>query len=788
MRVLEISDLEGAAAYCGKLFARWGHEVVRAESPDRPEPEAAPDIYLNGGKSRIACNLGDPADLDRLRELALGFDILITDRTVREIEAFGLLELGGDVGPRVRLALTPFGLTGPYAHAPATEASLLALGGYSQLIGDPDGAPLTFVGRYASYQAGTFGYVAALAAARTATEPVTLDVSAMESLATLHQSTYSRWVETGHTRGRSGNRMDGAANSLLRVRNGWLGVSFQQQFWFSFATMIGRLDIAEGHRLSTPGGRLKRYEELVQVVEEAFRDRDMQEVFDEAQGNWRLPIGKLLGVLEALDDPHLNARGFWRPLEGAPAGREALRVPGSPFQIIGEPPPVERNPLPVGTDRIEDLVRSNPPRPAPPQSASWRDSTRPLEGIRVLDLSRVWAGPVTGRILGDLGADVIKIEAPTNRGPREVASGTRGYLITPETERMPWNAQTVFNQLQRNRRGVCLDLKTEDGKALFLDLVRESDVVLENFSARAMTRLGLGYDVMREANPRIIYIPMPAFGRTGPYRDYVGLGTSVEPLAAIPSILGYVGGHAQTAAIAIPDPMAGTTAAAAVLTALEQRDRTGEGCEFDFSQQEGGIGFIGEYFIDAQLTGRDPERVGNEHPRFAPHNTYPCRGEDEWIAIAVRDEREWAALASVAGDGWERDSRFATEESRRDHRGALDGLIAEWTRMHDKRELTIVLMEAGVPAGAVLKGPDLVADPHLTARGYFAPLKHPVTGPQLFDGAPFVVDGTRGYDWWVPTPTLGEHNREVLRDVLGLSDAALDALEASGVLATEPPE
>jgi len=790
MRILEISDQEGAAAYCGKLFRRWGHEVVRVESPDRTPPEVAADIYLNGGKRRVACDLGAPSDLDRLRSLAPSFDILVTDRSVEEIERHALLGLGDDDGPRVRLALMPFGLTGPYAHHPATEASLLALSGHSQLMGDPDRAPLTFVGRYASYQAGSLGYTAALAAARVTgadSEPVTIDVSALESLAALHQSTYSQWREAGVVRMRSGNRMAGAVNSLLPVRDGWVGVSFQQQFWFSFATMIGRLDLAEGHRLSTPAGRLKHYEELVEVVEEAFRDREMQELFDEAQGHWRIPIGKLLGVLEALDDAHLTAREFWRPLEGATPEQQSLRVPGSPFRVIGEPPPAEYTPAPVGSERLEDLAPVTPVAKATRVQA-FADPTRPLSGVRVLDLTRVWSGPVGGRILADLGADMIKIEAPTNRGPRSVPQGTRGYLITDETAHMPWNTQTVFNQLQRNRRSVCLDLKQPEGKALFLDLVRESDIVIENFSARAMSRLGLGYDVMREANERIIYLPMPAFGRVGPYRDYVGLGTSVEPLAAIPSILGYEGGDARTAAIAIPDPMAGTTAAAAALTALERRDRTGEGCEFDFSQQEGSIGFIGEFFVQAQLEGVDPPRVGNGHASIAPYNTYPCRGDDEWIALAARNDDEWRALASAVAQGWERDGRFADAEGRYEHRDALDALISEWTAGCDKHELMSLLASAGVPAGAVLKAPELLADPQLTARGFFADLEHPVTGPQHFDGAPFVFNGARGYDWWQPTAMLGEHNREVLRDVLSLPDAELEALEAAGVLRTEPPE
>jgi len=791
MRILEVSDIEGAAAFCGKLFRRWGHEVVRVESPTRDEPEAPADLYLHGGKHRVALDLDDPHERERLDELARTCDVAITDRSVTDIERLRLLDLGGDGGPGVRLALTPFGLTGPYVHAPATEASLLALGGYSYIIGDPDRAPLTFVGRYASYQSGTLGYVVALAVARAHgadAAPVRIDLSLMECLATLHQSTYSRWLETGLPRGRAGNRMDSAANSLLPTRDGWVGVSFQQQFWFAFATMIGRPDLAEDHHLASNAGRLRHYDELVQVVDEVFRERDTQELFDEAQGEWRIPIGKLLGVLEALDDPHLVARDFWRSLEGAPSDESGIRVPGSSFRLMDEPLPAEPASRPPGADTEEVLAAlasgsMGRPRRAASMTSS---STRPLEGVRVLDLSRVWAGPVAGRILGDLGADVIKIEAPTNRGPREVPPGTRGYLVSSETTSMPWNAQTVFNQLQRNRRSVCIDLKTDVGKEVFLRLVEQSDVVLENFSARAMSRLGLGYDVMRTVNQRIIYMPMPAFGRTGPYRDFVGLGTSVEPLAAIPTLLGYPGGHAHTAAIAIPDPMAGTTAAAAILTALERRDETGLGCEFDFSQQETAIGFLGEYFIEAQLTGRDQPRVGNEDPRFAPHNTYRCRGEDAWIAIAARDEREWRALARAAGRAWQEDERFRSANSRLAHRHELDSLIEEWTSKRDKHELQRELMAAAVPAGAVLTGPELVADPHLEARGYFAILEHPVTGQQRFDGAPWVIDGERGYDRWRPTPMLGEHNAEVLESLAGLQTEDLQRLTTAGVLTTTP--
>jgi crotonobetainyl-CoA:carnitine CoA-transferase CaiB-like acyl-CoA transferase len=788
MRILEVSDSEGAAAFSGKLSRRWGHEVIKVESPARPGPEVPADLYLNGGKRRVALDLDTAGDRDRLDALARSCDVLVTDRSVQDIERLDLLNLGGGDGPRVRLSITPFGLTGPYAHAPATEASLLALGGYSYIIGDPEKAPLTFVGRYASFQGGTLGYVAALATARSlapGAPSVQIDISLMECLAALHQSTYSKALATGQARERAGNRMDGAPNSLLPTRDGWVGVSFQQQFWFSFATMIGRPDLAEGHPLATNAGRMQHYDELIEIVDEVFRERDTHEIFDEAQGTWRIPIGKLLGVLEALDDPHLNARDFWRPIEGAAPEHGTLCVPGSPFRFGGESLPIELAPHPMGADTEQVLSEPAPGPVATPGARARTAATRPLDGIRVLDLTRVWSGPTTGRILGDLGADVIKIEASTDRGPRNVP---RGYPVSPETASMPWNGQKLFNQLQRNRRSLCVNLKTAEGKDLFLQLVRESDVVLENFSARAMSRLGLGYEALRAANERIIYAPMPAFGRTGPYRDYVGLGTSVEPLATIPTLLGYPGDHAHATAIAIPDPMAGTMAAAAILTALARRDETGLGSELDFSQQEVSIGFIGEYFIEAQLTGHDQERIGNQDPRYAPHDTYRCRGDDAWIAIAARSDEEWDALNRVASRGWEADERFTSLPRRLSHRRELDELIAAWTLTQDKHELMRALMNAGVPAGGALTGPELMSDPQLTARGFFADLAHPVTGSHRFDGAPFCFDGERGYDDWRPAPMLGEHNHEVLGSVLGLPGDEVDWLTALGVLATQAPE
>ncbi len=427
---------------------------------------------------------------------------------------------------------------------------------------------------------------------------------------------------------------------------------------------------------------------------------------------------------------------------------------------------------------------------------------RPLAGVRVVDLTRIWSGPVATRILGDLGAEVIKVEARIGRGaavaPADVAGGR------------PWNVQGLFNKLNRNKESVCVDLKSDAGKEAFLRLVAASDVVIENFSARAMPGLGLGYDALRAANPRIVYLTMPAFGRSGAYRDYVGLGPSIEPTTGLTALMGYADDEPRVTAKAVTDPGAGTTAASAILVALERRRRTGAGAFIELSQHECGIQVLGEHFIERQLTGREPSRLGNAHPEHAPHGIYRCAprpiagppsgapdaaaaaaaafADDHWIALAARDEAEWRALCAVAGQGWDADPRFADAAARRAHRAELDAAVEAWTSTRDKRELMERLQAVGVPAGAVLAPPEWLADPHLAARGYFVELDHAEAGRNRWDGAPILLNGERHYAGWQPAPLLGEDNRAVFTRLLGYTDAEVDALVAEGALADRPPD
>ncbi|HEY7270319.1 MAG TPA: CoA transferase, partial [Dehalococcoidia bacterium] len=341
----------------------------------------------------------------------------------------------------------------------------------------------------------------------------------------------------------------------------------------------------------------------------------------------------------------------------------------------------------------------------------------------------------------------------------------------------------------RNKKSLSINLKAPEGRALFLDLVKISDVVIENFSARAMPSLGLSYDEMSAVNDQIIYVAMQAFGQFGAYRDYVGLGPSIEPVTGMQAIMGYSDDEPRVTSKALTDAIGGTGAAAAVVTALQRREERGRGCHIDLSQHETGVAYVGEFLVESQLTGNEPHRLGNAHRDFAPHGVYRCAGDDEWIAIAVRDDSQWLALCGALGLGAiVEDPRFISAALRQANSAELDAAIEAATRSRAKGELAAALQAAGVAAGPVLSAPEYLADAHLQVRGYLAELNHKEVGPTAWDGSPLLFNGERGYEDWVAAPLLGEDNRPLLAELLHLGADEVDRLYASGVLAERPPE
>ena len=407
----------------------------------------------------------------------------------------------------------------------------------------------------------------------------------------------------------------------------------------------------------------------------------------------------------------------------------------------------------------------------------------PLRGIRILDLTMVWAGPVATRFFADMGAEVIKVESARAWDQLRAL-----HFLGGETEQW-WNKSAYFNHNNRNKYACTLDLQTERGRELALRLAAQSDLVFENYRANVLERLRLDYDDLRAVKPDIILVSMPSHGKTGPEAHHVAYGTNVEQLSGLASLSGYAGMGPHKSAIAYGDPNAGAHAAAAALAALHHRARTGEGQHIEVAQWEAMIPNIGEFVLGYGMTGTQPEADGNRHFSRA-QGVYPCaldEGQpDAWVAISIGDDTEFACLCAAIGRReLVDDVRFADVVSRRHNQDALGEAIAAWTSQRTQREAARTLQAACVAAAPALRIPELLRDEHMRARGFWEPVSHAVAGTWDMEGVTWRMSRTPGHVR-VPPPMYGEHNDWVLRDLLGLRDEEIDELEREGVTSREP--
>ena len=413
----------------------------------------------------------------------------------------------------------------------------------------------------------------------------------------------------------------------------------------------------------------------------------------------------------------------------------------------------------------------------------------PLKNYRILDLSRIWAGPYCTKLMADMGAEVIKLESlsvyDSHRGPVNPAPGIAAY---PESDpgEQPWNRNGWFNCLHMNKYGVSLELTGDEGRRVFDQLVSISDVLIENFRQGSLARLGYDYETLSRLRPDLIYVSMPAFGNNGPWQKYVAYGIGQEQLSGMAHMTGYAGEGPMKSGINHGDPITGAHAAGVVLAALRRRRRTGKGMFIDVSQQESAVSLIGGEVLAYQVGGEEPERMGNHSPHFAPHNAYQCAGEDRWVTISVSNDAQWRSLAeAISGPELVAEQDFATGADRLQRQDRLDRLISEWTADKDPYEISHLLQQVGVPASPVMRGPDLLEDPHYKARGTFVEVDHKQVGPKMYPGIPFKMSATPGEVRWA-APALGQHNRLVYGEVLGMTGDEIDRLEERGVIGTKP--
>jgi len=797
LRVIELCD-GLAGAYCGRQFAAWGAEVVAVEPPGgsplrRIEPCVAGRDgaqaslvweYVAAGKRSAVGDLADDAGRARLAGTIVRADVFITDWSPRRLLAAGLdyASLACAAPSLIIVSITPFGADGPYAEFAASDLMLQALSGMLSLSGYPGRTPLRLPANILPYACGVSAFVGALAALherRASGAGQRVEVACLEAIASLVLFQRAQYL------GEPFPRRSGVGTVLLPCADGYVLCSpAVENVWNALLTA---LEIASEAVPESLRGVQDRYAALSAVCEflAAYSQRHAARALFETLGTLHVVAGLLEAPADLLGDEHLAARGFFFDLAHPRLGR--LRFPGPAGQLSETPmlpprPAPERGsmlPEPPGDrDPVQGWVGAGAHRDAP-------HGASPLHGLRVLDLTGAWIGPYAAMLLADLGADVIKIESPRRpdvwRIFRPAASGRPELPPGANPRAHPWNTSFYYNAVNRNKRGIALDLASGAGREILLKLVAGADIVMENFTPRVMENFGLGDEALRRVRPDLIAASFSGYGASGPYRDYKANGATIETIAGWSVLFGYPDEPAMSLGEMEADPLSGLQMAALTLVALEHRACSGRGQRIDGSMFEAAAGYIGEELLLAGLTGAAPVRLGDGDRNMAPQGVFPCAGDDQWIAISVRDDTDWRALLSTT-DGAARlhDDRFATIAGRRANAQEIEAALTGWTRTHEARDLMLRLQAAGVPAGVVLTTNEVPGDPQFAARGWFRPLAHPDLGERLYNGYPWRFSRS-GLVWRRPPPRVGEHSAAVLAGLLALDAEAYAALAEAGV-------
>jgi crotonobetainyl-CoA:carnitine CoA-transferase CaiB-like acyl-CoA transferase len=416
---------------------------------------------------------------------------------------------------------------------------------------------------------------------------------------------------------------------------------------------------------------------------------------------------------------------------------------------------------------------------------------QPLEGYRVVDMTEVWAGPMGTSLLGDLGAEVVRVEsyprASMTRPVQLLTMNPAQRAAIPGDPSRPWDLSTTYHLSNRNKLGVALNVMHPRGRTLFERLIEMSDVFAIGYSAGTIARMGLDYETLSRINPRLIMVSMPGWGERGPYKGYATLGSGLDAFSGHLYLRGYPDSDPSTTTTAVfhSDATGALVLAFAIMTALHYRERTGKGQYIDLSQAEVLMTHLARPILDWSMNQRVTPPIGNADPAACPHGAFPCAGEGEWVTIAARSDGQWQVLVkAMGGPAWAIEPGLGSVLGRLARRDDVERGVREWTSQRSASEVTEALMAAGVPAGPVYDIPSLLQDPHLRARDFWYTSDHPPANPYERAGALWRMTETP-VQMKRATNNLGEHNREVFQGLLGVADAEFDELVAGAIIGDE---
>lgn len=806
-RVLDLTD-EGALL-CGQILGDMGADVIVVEPPEGARARAIGPFHhgeqhpdrsltwwsLNRNKRAVTIDLQSEEGRDRLRDMIRDADFVLESFTPGYLDGLGLgyNELSG-INPRlVMVSITPFGQEGPKSRWASADLTAWASAGVMAMCGDDDRPPLGLTVPQAYLHAGAEAAVGALVA-HAARERDGIgqhvDVSAQTAAMMSTQATVlsTGWGDAELLRMAGGVKFGGIPLRFVNpAKDGYVSVTFL------FGSAIGPFSRRLMEVLCEEG-----------FVDEATRDKDWiqyttllmsgQEPLSELNRcidaiarftsshtkddlfrmgmNRGLLIVPVATVEDVARSEQLAGRDFWATVEHPELG-ETHTYPGA-FAKFSETPLTTRHRPPLLGEHNEELAReaARPKHSTP--SAAPATRALPLEGVKVLEFMWVIAGPWGTRYLADYGATVVKVESTKRVDTLRT--------LSPFKDRVPGAERSgAYATVNAGKLGITLNLTDPKGLEVALKLAGWADVITESFAPGAMKKFGLDYESVCRNNPGVIMLSSCLNGQSGPERDLAGFGTMGQQLAGFGGLAGWPDRAPAGAPGAYTDYIAPKFTAAAILAALDHRRRTGKGQYIDLSQGETSMNFLCSALLDYTVNGEIAERRGNTSPGFAPHGAYPALGEDRWVAIVSTNDAQWQGLCRAVGAPLSDDARFASLASRIEHREALDAVIGMWTATRDVGEIERLLQAEAVPVHRVATSADAFADPQLQAREHIVMVEHAELGSVPIENSRMRFSATPARVT-APGPTFGQHNQQVLTEILGLNDDEFVDLLAAGVL------
>jgi crotonobetainyl-CoA:carnitine CoA-transferase CaiB-like acyl-CoA transferase len=794
-RVLDLSD--AGALICGQILGDLGADVILVEPPDGvqarrigPFIENQPDLNrslnffsLNRNKRSITMDLETTSGRRQLLDLAKTSDVLIESFAPGYLDRLGLgYSVIADLNPRlVMVSITPFGQHGPKANWAATDLTVTAASGVLFITGDEDRPPVYVSIPQAFLNAGAeaaVGTLIALFARERDGFGQHIDVSAQTAMmmTTGFVTLAHGWNDLPLERVGGGMKFgplrlrfvypckDGHVN-ITFLFGSVLGIATRRLFEWIYDE--GLCDEATrdkdwagyGGLLISGREPLEELERCTGCIERFTLSHTKAELFEEATRR-KVLLVPVSNIVDLHGSEQLKEREFWTRVEHPELGRQII-YPGPFAKLSGTPIRYRRKPPLLGEHTHEVLAELRPP---PVRHDLRREEAWPpaLKGLKVLDFTWVYAGPASVRYLADYGATVIHIESATKIDTARTVGPYKDGR--PGVERA-----AIYCNLHIGRYGLSLNLSTSKGREVAMRLVKWADVVIENFSPKAMRSWGMDYESLRTIKPDLIMVSACLNGQTGPGALLAGYGTMGACMAGFGELTGWPDRAPAAPFGAYTDVTSPKFIAAALLAALEHKRRTGQGQYIDVSQVEAPIQLLARAILDYTVNGRIQTRMGNALPEYAPTGVYPCAGTDRWVALAAPTDGAWRALCNAAGRRWHEDPRFATASARLENHGGLDEAIASWTVNFEPDAVEGLLQSAGVAAHRVATSADIFADPQLSARGHIIYLDHPRLGTVPIETSRMRFSRTPATAAWCG-PEMGQHNDYVLREILQMTD------------------